>query len=109
MVTHPSTEQAYTSETGKIAQILQENGYHNQNLEALIQKRQRHKPQQQNTDPLKPKWALLIYSHNKVETVAKLLKNANIRIAYKAKNTSERSLNVKSQKDRYSNSGICQL
>lgn len=44
-----------------------------------------------------------------MKTVAKLPKDANVRIAYKTKNTVERALYIEPQKVKYSNRGIYQL
>jgi hypothetical protein len=49
LITNPVTKEAYTTEMGTIIQILQDNGYYNQNINATIQNKTSPNTRKQTT------------------------------------------------------------
>jgi hypothetical protein len=69
------------------------------------------KKQNINTDPQhqKPKWAVFTYSGKETRRITKLLKDTKIKIAFRMRNTKQYIVRQHPQKDRYNDSGICQM
>jgi hypothetical protein len=63
-----------------------------------------------NKDVQKPRWATFTYSDNDTRTITKLLKNTNVKVAYRTINTIKNHLKQRlPETDRYNLSGVYEL
>jgi hypothetical protein len=105
---YPLSEKTKDTELNTIKTILQNNQYKLTHIQ--------QKPRT-NTDPIKQhnnnkKWAIFTYTGRETKNATKVLKDANITIAYKTKNTIEHILRPKlstTTENIYNSSGIYQL
>jgi hypothetical protein len=104
--TYPIIKEAKTKELNIIQDTLHNNEY-NKNINVCHSKNHKNKnvsPQHQTT-----KWAIFIYYGRETKEITKLFKEANIKIAFRTKNTIRNLVMPHPQQEEYEQSGIHQM
>jgi hypothetical protein len=112
LITYPLSETAQKCEIQTITYILQDNDYYIQQLNVIQNQtihEEAHQNKKNNTVSSKKNWTLFTYSHRKVKTITKLLKQSSLSIAFKMTKTIKNILNTQPKPNIYHNSGIYQL
>jgi hypothetical protein len=103
------TKEAKTKELNIIQDTLHNNKY-NKNLSMI-----HSKPDKQNKNtglqphPQKTKWSILIYSGEETKKTTKLFKEAEIKVAFRTRNTIQNTVNPHPQTDKYEKSDVYQM
>jgi hypothetical protein len=87
--------------------IVENNGYNRQQILRIYHsiEQQNHK----NNDDVQQKWVPFTFTGNYIRTITKLLKNTNIKIAFKTNNTIGNILKDRITNSTYEQTGIYKL
>jgi hypothetical protein len=100
----PLNETNKTKELNTIINIAENNGYNRQQIMRIHNsiEQKRH----QNNNEMKQKWVSFTFSGSYVRTITKLLKNTNIKIAFKTSHTIGKIHNERITTNKYEQTGI---